>query len=724
MPFVDYRLFMAQAKMSFVEKMIHSLITFIAKTIQDIFAFIGDTITDSIKDESLFKDMFPTLYSKDVTDIIKGIGLGILILSVVLVVIKMMKEYGQESPSQIFLSIVFSSLYMMIALSFRDEIWKVATKILSLALQVEPVHSTSSEFLGGNLAEDTATLVIDSKLNTARLVLGLIFGVIILIEYFKLVMEVYERYVVTNVLFFLAPIAAGFSVDRKSEVWSRYIQMLISTFIVLFFNILFVKVFCDFGSNFFIAMMPGERSESGSTNIFLAFFINMAYLKVCQRIDQYIDKMGLNTVQAGHGLGSAIAGYAIAASNIARNIAGSKGKREARENAAANTALSASGLNASAFGGDAKNAMNHINSSPSLQSALGNTQNAMHNAFNPYSNMGADTSALNSKDMGFIMSSLAKNNPMVGAKAANTVNSNFDALSATKFDPATAKMGAGVFTAEAINDDGSKFALKLSQEHFAGAEEIKDNDGNSYWMATSPIDGTVGGLDDTLASKFSSPSIEQMGYNQNDNLTYTGDGSYDVHDAYGENVGTLVNSDVAGLGNLATKIQDDAGNQYESLRTGADFDVLMGAKEAQGFAQYADYAASYGVSGGIPVDASAAQRQSATTVADVLEHSDFEAQTGISLRGSTVANTSNYATTGQFDITQTDDKGHVIKSITIGLANNFEGKGGSFTTDNGTTFVFNNNTIVKDGSSSDTKDKKTRLVLNPLKKRQNKTKKR
>lgn len=134
----------------------------------------------------------------------------------------------------------------------------------------------------------------------------------ILINYFKLIIEVAERYVILGILSLAAPmcIATGSS-ESTANIAKSWVRMMVSQVIVMCMSVLFLRVF------------EGAVGRVGSidswapsgTGIFLVLVLILAWLRTGQRIDSHMGTLGLTVAQAGNGLyGDMMAGAALAKS--------------------------------------------------------------------------------------------------------------------------------------------------------------------------------------------------------------------------------------------------------------------------------------------------------------------------------------------------------------------------------------------------------------------------
>ena len=150
------------------------------------------------------------------------------------------------------------------------------------------------------------------ELGPLILILGVAYFVLLIKEFFKLLLEVVERYVILGLLSVVAPlcIACGAS-KATNQVFKSFMKMLISQIIVMCFSVFFLKGFISGFTNFFANV--GAATVLGSTgsntfrghivvagaNIFVQALMLLAWLKLGQKIDAHMGQLGLNVAQAG-----------------------------------------------------------------------------------------------------------------------------------------------------------------------------------------------------------------------------------------------------------------------------------------------------------------------------------------------------------------------------------------------------------------------------------------
>ena len=136
-------------------------------------------------------------------------------------------------------------------------------------------------------------------------VVGLILLIILMIalawNYFKLLLETVERYVLVGVLCYTSPLAYAMGASKAtSRVFQSWCRMVGSQLLLLVLNVWFLRAF-DSSVGQFIA--NGGALTTGQGSIFLWLFCALALLKIAQKCDSYLAALGLSVAQTGSSMG-------------------------------------------------------------------------------------------------------------------------------------------------------------------------------------------------------------------------------------------------------------------------------------------------------------------------------------------------------------------------------------------------------------------------------------
>ena len=120
-------------------------------------------------------------------------------------------------------------------------------------------------------------------------------------NYFKLLLETVERYIVVGVLCYTSPPAFAMGGSKAtSQIFASWCRMVGSQLLLLVLNVWFLRAFNSSVGQY---IANGGALTSGQGSIFLWFFCALAFLKTAQRFDSYLASLGLNVAQTGSSMG-------------------------------------------------------------------------------------------------------------------------------------------------------------------------------------------------------------------------------------------------------------------------------------------------------------------------------------------------------------------------------------------------------------------------------------
>lgn len=188
---------------------------------------------------------------------------------------------------------------------------------------------TSEDFTFAGLEETLSNglLTIASTVTVIAPILLLILLISIGWNYFKLLLETVERYIVVGVLCYTSPLAFAMGGSKEAnQVFKSWCRMVGSQLLLLVMNVWFLRAFSSSVGQY---IGNGGAVSSGHGSIFLWFFCALAFLKTAQRFDSYLASIGLNVAQTGSSMGmemlmaarvlTGFAGGASSAGSVFRN---------------------------------------------------------------------------------------------------------------------------------------------------------------------------------------------------------------------------------------------------------------------------------------------------------------------------------------------------------------------------------------------------------------------
>lgn len=165
------------------------------------------------------------------------------------------------------------------------------------------VSMTAEEFTfaGVEQALSNGLLTIVSTVTVVGPILVLILLIALGWNYFKLLLEAVERYIVVGVLCYTSPLAFCMGGSKATnQVFKSWCRMVGSQLLLLVMNVWFIR---GFNSSVGQYIGNGGALSTGQGSIFLWLFCALAFLKTAQKFDSYMAAMGLNVAQTGSSMG-------------------------------------------------------------------------------------------------------------------------------------------------------------------------------------------------------------------------------------------------------------------------------------------------------------------------------------------------------------------------------------------------------------------------------------
>ena len=223
-----------------------------------------------------------------------------------------------ENPWQLLLR---SALFALLVGAARP-IFTMAldiTRAPYTALMEVSMEAEDFTFAGIEEALKNGLTTIVSTVTVVGPILILILLIALGWNYFKLLLECVERYIVVGVLCYTSPLAFAMGGSKATnQVFKSWCRMVGSQLLLLVLNVWFLRAF-DSSVGQFIG--NGGALASGGGSVFLWLFCALAFLKTAQKFDSYLAAMGLNVAQTG----SSMAMEMVMAARVLSGLGGSVG---------------------------------------------------------------------------------------------------------------------------------------------------------------------------------------------------------------------------------------------------------------------------------------------------------------------------------------------------------------------------------------------------------------
>ena len=153
-------------------------------------------------------------------------------------------------------------------------------------------------------------MIIDSNMFEAdtqlealiTVIFSLILTVIVFGGYFKFLLELAQRYIVTAMLIITSPAAISLACAKSTRnSFNKWLRMVGSQFIVVISQVIFMGAFINAAQSLEDMVDNARYGQEGFT-IVLWFLLMYAILYVGRKFDSYLAALGLSTIETGRGL--------------------------------------------------------------------------------------------------------------------------------------------------------------------------------------------------------------------------------------------------------------------------------------------------------------------------------------------------------------------------------------------------------------------------------------
>lgn len=273
----------------------------------EVMEFIAHLFLDALgSDLSTFFSLLPDEAIRTSFSVMQGLGIGLVII---IISWQLFKTFGlpigieAENPIQI----AWKSALAILCIIFSWEIFNIGFSVINGGGTGGPmaaINGLQNSFLiqekfslsdfSGKLeaAASSVAFVFSSGTSTAMMVVAGIMIVLVLFNLIKLLLELLERYCLLGVLALTSPL--GFSAmcsSSTSNIFKAWVRMCVGQYIMLLLNIWSIRIFL---------LMAGNGMNSD--NFLIWMFFLLAFSKIAQKLDTYMQRLGLEVGTTGSSL--------------------------------------------------------------------------------------------------------------------------------------------------------------------------------------------------------------------------------------------------------------------------------------------------------------------------------------------------------------------------------------------------------------------------------------
>lgn len=277
------------------------IVNWVASIVSQLFDAVSGLFLEALgTDMTAMEEYFP--FVTKAYDVMQVTAWAILIL---ITIWQVFRAFGgpiteAENPWHL---LVRSSIYALL-IGYAKPIFALCLNIARAPYTTLMELSMTAEdftFAGVEQALTNGLVTIVSVATVVGLILILILEIALGWNYFKLLLETVERYIVVGVLCYTSPLAFSMGGSKTTNtVFKSWCRMVGSQLLLLVMNVWFLRGFASSMGQF---IANGGALTTGKGSIFLWMFCALAYLKCAQRFDSYLASIGLNVAQTGSSMG-------------------------------------------------------------------------------------------------------------------------------------------------------------------------------------------------------------------------------------------------------------------------------------------------------------------------------------------------------------------------------------------------------------------------------------
>lgn len=277
------------------------ILDLIDESIQVLFGLFSGIFDFSLQK---FSQMFPVAYT--LYGMIRAVGLGLIIA---IAIFQLFKYFVgplarvTEKPQMILLRAFFAIFLVFTAPYVLEQIFTFTGWIVYDFANVDAETGEISALFSAATTENgilvslgTDLLNWATGLGAAGVLFGIVLGIVLIVQFTKMMLEIVERYLMTILLIYSSPLAMStFTSESTSQILKKWASMFVAQCIllllsvwgcVLFMNVLAVTSFYD-----------SEGVQLG--NPILSILYAYGIVKIVKRMDNYLQQVGLNAAGMG-----------------------------------------------------------------------------------------------------------------------------------------------------------------------------------------------------------------------------------------------------------------------------------------------------------------------------------------------------------------------------------------------------------------------------------------
>ena len=293
------------------------IVDWLVEIVGELFKGISvDILTIFSLDLTYFEENVPFIV--DIVPILKGFAFGLAFLFFIIAVVKNLAG-GMNDEYESIVGLFFGLFLSCLAIGFSQQIiqmeFDLFTTTYDKLMDIDVGHSgglAASNVIGDGVLND----FLNAGKGVGIAIISLFLLIVVVIEFFKLLIECVERYIIVALCMYFSPLGMSTFVSKNSrKIGIAYLKLTFSQLLMMLMNVIFVK-----------ATLSAMQSAGDNDHAVLGVIFIVGIVETAQAIDRYMGKLGLTAVDTGRGLGAAVMtgmiGASLAVSRIPKAIGG------------------------------------------------------------------------------------------------------------------------------------------------------------------------------------------------------------------------------------------------------------------------------------------------------------------------------------------------------------------------------------------------------------------
>lgn len=267
------------------------IVEWIAEQVMNILDMINTSVLGALGcDMETFLRYFPS--AEIFYSIIVALAVGLLMLNLIFQLLRnfgIMHSGEAESP----VSLTSRTILFLFLALFADDILNIVLEIGGTPLG----WMMSEELPPIDFADFNSVLltILGVSLNGSIALIALILLVMLAWNYLKLLFEAAERYVLLGVLVYTAPMAFSMGGSMNTiNIFRSWCRMLGGQIFMILMNVWCLRIFTSMFANFISNPLSLENG-----NFLIWFLCAIGFLKISQKIDNFMQMLGINVGRTG-----------------------------------------------------------------------------------------------------------------------------------------------------------------------------------------------------------------------------------------------------------------------------------------------------------------------------------------------------------------------------------------------------------------------------------------